>query len=130
MKRNTHSFVVRGRFAVLTLMLGLLAALPGLAWSHAHAEQMTPAPGASLTQAPEAVKMVFSEALEPAFSSIKVTDAQGHSVNQGDSRLAAGQLNVLVAPLQALASGTYTVVWHVVSRDGHGTEGSYTFKVQ
>lgn len=112
------------------LMLSLLVACPGVAWGHAHPEQMTPESNATLQQAPEAVKILFTEALEPAFSSLKVTGPQGHAVNQGDSQVDADNPNLLVAPLKSLGPGTYTVHWHVVSRDGHTTEGEYTFQVQ
>lgn len=91
---------------------------------------MTPQPNATLQLAPEAVTIHFTEALERAFSSIKVTDEQGHAVNQDDSKSDADNPHVLVAPLKSLEPGTYTVDWHVVSRDGHTTEGEYTFQVQ
>jgi methionine-rich copper-binding protein CopC len=37
----------------------------------------------------------------------------------------------LTVPLQsALPPGAYTVKWHVLSTDGHKTEGSYSFMVK
>lgn len=130
MKPNSLlSFIYHQRYRVI-LMLSLLVAIPGVAWGHAHPDHMTPAPNATLQQAPEAVTIRFTEALEPVFSSITVTDQQGRPVNQGKSRVDSDKPGLLVAPLKALAPGTYTVHWHVVSVDGHTTEGEYTFQVQ
>lgn len=121
--------VIRHHRYSLLLALALLIAWPGAAWCHAHPEQRTPAAEAKLEQAPKQVTILFSEALEPAFSSVKVTDDQGQSVNQGDSQVGADDPHLLVAPLQALEPGTYTVHWHAVSVDGHTTDGEYTFQV-
>ena len=130
MQFNPRSSTIHRQCCGLVLMLALLITCPSLAWGHAHPEQMIPESNATLQQAPEAVTIHFTEALEPAFSSIEVTGPQGQVVNQGDSHVAADNPNVLVAPLKPLESGTYTVDWHVVARDGHTTEGEYTFQVQ
>lgn len=114
----------------LILATMLLFLWPAAAWSHAHPEQRTPAPDTTLEQAPQAVKIVFSEELEAAFSTLTVFDANGQIVNKDDSRVAKDNLHVLVAPLKTLAPGSYTVKWHVVSRDGHTTEGQYLFQVE
>lgn len=127
--KSLFSVIHRQRYALL-VMLCLLFALPGVAWGHAHPEQMTPAPNATLEQAPQQVTIHFTEELEPAFSTLKVTDAQGRSVNQGHSRVDSDKPKMMVAPLQSLEPGTYTVHWHVVARDGHTTEGEYTFQLQ
>lgn len=120
--------LLRLQYALL-LALTLLCIWPATAWSHAHPKQRVPAAGATLQQAPSAVRIRFSEELEPAFSSLDVTDSQGDSVNQGHSRVEKGKPRLLVAPLKSLEHGTYTVHWHVVARDGHTTQGHYTFQV-
>ena len=49
----------------------------------------------------------------------------------GVASLAAGDDTTLVVPvMQQLASGTYTVDWHALSKDGHKTHGTYTFTVK
>lgn len=130
MQRN-HMFptLYRQRYTLL-LALCLLLGCPAVAWSHAHPKQMTPAPDATLEKAPKQVKMLFTEDLEPAFSSLKVTDAQGHSVTAEHSQVDANQPKQMTVPLESLVPGTYTVHWHVVARDGHTTEGTYDFQLQ
>jgi len=118
-----------GRGAVLVL-LALVLAWPLVAWSHAHPDTRIPDKNAVLQQAPDKVEITFTSELEPAFSRIKVTDAEGQPVNQGQSRVDKQNPRQLVAPVQQLQPGTYTVAWHVVSRDGHTTQGQYTFTVK
>lgn len=130
MKRKDVFTVICQRRYALILILGLLFAWSGVAWGHGHPEHMTPAPNATLQQAPKQVKMVFTEALEPPFSTLKVTNARGQSVNQGPSQVNHDKPRVMVAPLTALEPGTYTVRWHVVARDGHTTHGEYTFRLK
>lgn len=118
------------RTCAFVFALALLLAWPLAAWSHAHPEQQTPAPNASLQQAPESVRIVFSEDLEGAFSTLKVVAANGQSVTAGDSEVATDNPRLMQVALQPLAAGSYTVKWHAVSRDGHTTEGEYTFRVE
>lgn len=122
--------VAQRRWYPLLLVLSLLLVWPAAAWSHAHPEQRVPDANAKLQKAPSEVKIRFTEELEPAFSTLKVTDRQGHPVNDGDSQVPNGKPRLLVAPLKSLAPGTYTVRWHVVARDGHTTQGHYTFEVE
>jgi methionine-rich copper-binding protein CopC len=117
------------RPGTLFLALALAGAWPVLAWSHAYPKMETPAPSAKLQHAPSVVKILFTEDLEPAFSHIKVTNSQGNSVVKGHSDAKSGKPRLLVAPLKTIQSGTYTVHWHVVARDGHTTHGQYTFRV-
>lgn len=114
----------------LVLALALLLLWPAAAWSHAHPQQRTPAPKATLKQAPQAAKILFSEELEGVFSTLTVVNAAGEPVTKGESHVPDNKLRLLVVPLKTLQSGTYTVKWHVVSRDGHTTEGQYQFTVK
>lgn len=129
MKSRTHQTAIPRAAGSLTLILCLWLASTSLAFGHAHLERQTPAPGTTLKQPPPVVKLVFSEPLEPAFSTLEITDGQGARVNRGDSHVAADNPRLLVAPLTRLEPGTYSVSWHVVSVDGHTTEGDYRFHV-
>lgn len=130
MEPQHRSLTTSRRRGLALVVLGLLLACSGAAWGHAHPEQMAPAHDAVLQQPPSQVVIRFSEALEPAFSSIEVTDADGNVVNQGNSHVDDSQPKVIVAPLQSLQPGSYQVQWHVVSRDGHTTDGAYSFTLQ
>jgi hypothetical protein len=72
----------------------------------------------------------YSEGVEPRFSSVLVTDAQGQRVDKNDLHRAEGNEQRLSLGLQPLKPGTYKVEWHVTSVDTHRTEGTFTFTVQ
>ncbi|QDW52574.1 copper homeostasis periplasmic binding protein CopC [Burkholderia sp. KBS0801] len=107
------------------------------AHAHAHPKTMEPAADATLSSAPHEVAIDFSETLEPAFSSIAVTDSHGQSVADGKSAVADGKSAVdagnrkrMHVALTNLSAGTYTVAWVAVASDGHRTQGRYTFTLK
>ena len=58
--------------ALLLSLPGLL--LPSLAHAHAHLRQAEPPVGGTVRSAPAQVDLTFSEAVEPRFSTVVVTD--------------------------------------------------------
>jgi len=59
--------------ALLLTLPGLF--LPSLAHAHAHLRQAEPPVGGTVRSAPAQVDLTFSEAVEPRFSTVAVTDA-------------------------------------------------------
>jgi methionine-rich copper-binding protein CopC len=82
-----------------------------------------------VSTAPTGIKLWFTQQLEPAFSSVEVTDQSGRRVDAGDAKVAPSDAPELEATLKPLSPGTYKVIWHVVSVDTHRTEGQFTFSV-
>ncbi|ACR31851.1 copper resistance protein CopC [Burkholderia glumae] len=119
-----RQFAARGAAALL------LAAAAPLAFAHAHPTERTPGAGATAPASTTAVTIDFDEGLEPAFSSIKVTDAAGQSVTRGKSSVGGDAGKRMSVALAALKPGVYTVHWVAVATDGHRTQGTYTFTVQ
>jgi len=113
--------MLRGRSLVVAAVLYSSAAA-----AHAMLEQAEPAAGAVLHQSPAALRLRFSEQLEPAFSVATVTDQRGQSVTGGPG---SSQGTTITVPLKALSPGQYRVRWHAVSMDTHSTQGSYSFTV-
>lgn len=97
--------------------------------AHAFLDHALPAVGSAVREPPQAVRLWFSEPLEPAFSRVRVFDPSGTEVDAGDSHVDASDPTVLAITLRKLAPGRYRVVWRVVSVDTHVTEGDYTFDV-
>ena len=112
----------------LAVSLGALT-LAGDASAHAHLATATPQPNGTLASAPAQVDIEFTEELEPKLSAIKVEDANGNTVDAGDSHLDANDGKHLVVSLKAVPAGTYKVVWDVTATDAHKTHGAYTFRV-
>ena len=107
-------------------ILLLLAA--GRAEAHAFLRSATPRVGSTVATAPSEVAIDFTEGVEPAFSTIAVTDASGARVDAGPAHLAGADDRLAVA-LKPLPPGSYHVTWHATATDTHKTEGSYTFTV-
>ena len=95
--------------------------------AHAYLARATPAVGSTVDAAPKEIRIWFTGAIEPVFSTIDVKDAAGKSVTQGKAEPDPADQTVLHVALGPLAPGTYTVTWHVTSVDTHKTEGSFEF---
>ena len=111
------SFVIS---ALLTVMLGATAE------AHAFLDHAVPRVGSTVPTAPRQVSLSFTQNLEPAFSSVEVSDAKGARVDLGKPSISASVMRI---GLKQLSPGTYRVRWHVLSVDTHTTEGSFIFNV-
>jgi methionine-rich copper-binding protein CopC len=116
------------RFLSIFRCLALLLML-GSATADAHAllDRADPRVGSTVNVAPRVVSLSFSQYLEPAFSTVEVTDASGRRVDEGEP-IVDGK--VMRIRLQPIAPGTYRVNWRVLSVDTHTTEGSFSFEVR
>jgi methionine-rich copper-binding protein CopC len=115
----------------LLLSLTVLAALSqSPAWAHAALEGAVPAKNAELADVPKNVTLHFNEELEPAFSTIKVLDADGNNVLAEKAVVDATDTKILRAPVAPLKPGKYTVQWAAVGHDGHRRHGDYAFSVK
>jgi methionine-rich copper-binding protein CopC len=104
----------------------LLLLATGEAAAHAFLDHAEPRVGNKVATPPREVTLWFTQKLEPAFSTITVTDAAGQRVDTGKTRVSGNQMSVSLRPGGA---GTYHVTWHVLSVDTHTTDGNFTFQV-
>jgi copper transport protein len=108
------------------LLCGL--AFPGTAWAHATLVKVTPDNGAVLGTPPVAVRLVFDDEVRRGPGIKAVRNDGGASVLAGKARVVGGR--TLVVPLRGgLSDGDYTVLWRVVSDDGHTIAGVTVFAV-
>jgi copper resistance protein C len=105
------------------------ALLAGAAFAHAMLDKAVPAVGSRVAASPSRVELVFTERLEPAFSSVRVLDASGHRVDRGDSAVDGSERRRLGVSLPTLGPGRYKVAWRAVSVDTHVTSGDYMFDI-
>jgi copper resistance protein C len=115
------------RIAIASTLLLTLA--PLAAFAHVFPKTQQPGAGATVA-APSKVTITFDGPLEPAFSSLTVTDAAGKQVNTAKSVVDTQQPAVESVALPALPAGKYTVHWVSVASDGHRTHGDYSFSVK
>jgi copper resistance protein C len=116
--------------AARAAVAALFIAACQLAHAHAYPVHQAPGAGATVTTVQKDVAIDFDDALEPAFSAITVTDAQGKAVTSGKAVVDASNKKHMSVGLNALTPGVYTVAWTAVAADGHRTQGHYTFTVK
>jgi methionine-rich copper-binding protein CopC len=112
----------------LTAACAALVLCAGQASAHAFLKTAEPAVGSTVQQPPGQVAIVFTEAVEPKFSTIAVQDSAGASVTTGEIHLAGDDTHLAIG-LKPLPAGSYKVTWHATAVDTHKTEGSFTFTV-
>ena len=109
--------------------LGFLGASLPVASAHALPVRTDPASDAILNVPPQQVHIWFSEDLIPQTSRIVVVDTTNHEVDNKDSTVSNGGIEMSVT-LPLLPSGTYVVVWRSQSAfDGHIAAGSFLFRI-
>ncbi|MDF3917869.1 copper homeostasis periplasmic binding protein CopC [Salinicola salarius] len=111
----------------LIAMLGVLA-FSHQAMAHAHLKTANPAEDAEVA-APDRLALTFTEGLELAFSGIELSDGDGNAVVLGNATLENDDMTPTAPVETPLEPGRYDVKWHVLSVDGHKTEGDYAFVV-
>jgi methionine-rich copper-binding protein CopC len=116
------------RISAIIGCFGLLLLLgSGTAHAHAFLDHADPRVGSTVSAAPGEVSLSFTQNLEPAFSTIEVSNASGRRVDEGRPMIDGKMMRVR---LQAIPSGTYRVKWRVLSVDMHTTEGAFSFEVR
>ena len=113
-------------------VLALVACVLGVGevLGHSGLQRAEPPVESKLKRPPSEVKLYFTERLEPAYSTVRVKDEHGAQVDRQDSHVDASNPLLLRATLLPLEHGAYTVIWRVLSVDGHVTEGRFTFRVE
>lgn len=113
-----------------------MAAIVTVAYStavlaHAHLKSSVPAADATVSATPTSLRLRFTEGVEVKFSGVKVSGPGQGKVKLGHAMLAPGSDDTLEVPISgAMPAGEYTVRWHILSKDGHKSKGSYTFTIK
>ena len=105
--------------------------LPSAALAHAHLLGSEPPANAVIHQAPQQLRLKFSEPVEKHFSRVQVQTDKERLVLPGNSLQwdAAGKSLQIQLPAHAPAT-TYQVEWSILAKDGHPGKGRLNFKVQ
>ncbi len=108
----------------------LLAAVAfSSSFAHGTVLNASPKNGAALATSPSEIRLEFSEALEPNFTSVKLFNASGQEVTtSAKARVEDGKTVVL--PLPVLPPGGYRAQWRSVGHDGHHVHGDLDFTVK
>ncbi len=112
------------------VLAAALVALPTAAHAHNYLVSSTPSEGETLMELPEAFVITTNESLldlggENAGFALQVRDARG--LYYGDGCVEVEGPSMSAAPALG-PPGDYTVIWQVVSADGHTVSGEYGFE--
>lgn len=116
------------RAGAVALAATALTAAPVPALAHDTLLSSTPQDGAATQEAPQEIELTFSAPPQDVGTQIRVTDAEGADVTQGAPEI-QGDAAVQDLAESAQEPGEYTVVWRVVSSDGHPIEGTFDYTV-
>ncbi len=129
-----HVRLISTRYRLLVailLAICLALVLPDTSEAHAILLRSDPAKDAVLSVPPDQVHIWFSEALNPAFSTVVVESAANKRVDNHDAHVSPGDATEMDLTLQPnLPPAVYVVVWRTDSTvDGHVLTGSFLFTV-
>ncbi|NYT93342.1 copper resistance CopC family protein [Salinispora sp. H7-4] len=116
-----------GFLAAVLAAAALLLVPAAPAAAHNSLKTTTPAKNAELDKAPAEITLEFLQKLDPAFTTIVLSDAAEQKVPTGEPVVTGAKGTISIDG--TLANGTYTVAYRVVSADGHPVQGSYAFTV-
>ncbi len=102
----------------------------GQCTAHAQLTKIVPADKATVATSPAELDLHFSEELDIKFSGVKITGPDKAMVKTGDATLMDEGKTLMVPLPEKLGPGAYAVEWHVLSTDGHKTNGTYGFTVK
>lgn len=114
--------------ALLLAAAGVMVAT-GPASAHDQLISTNPADGSTLAKLPAQVTLTFGEVVldNDGGTQVKVTDSTGKTINSGATIV---KDNVVTQAVAGGATGTVTVLWRVISEDGHPVSGEFSFTVQ
>lgn len=111
-----------------------VVAYGGRALLHATLLRSAPRANSVLKTPPETVRLVFSEAVVPELSQIALVRRDAQRVVIDSVRLPVANdphdVHTLIGRVSALKAGRHTVMWRVLSADGHPISGNFAFVVE
>ena len=120
-------------FVVMLVVCGGVASSIDVVEAHAGLKSSEPAASSVLEQSPKEIVLNFGEAVEVSFGSIRLFDSNSQSVAlptpkfvEANGAIDAKTIRVEIPELQ---SGSYLVVWRVVSADSHPVQGAFAFQI-
>ncbi|WP_435227581.1 copper resistance CopC/CopD family protein [Streptomyces sp. Tue6028] len=129
-QRDRRRHLVRGLALLGGVLLLVLFGGVGGASAHAALTGTDPRDGSVLKTAPRQLTLTFSESVGLLDDSFRVLSPDNRRLETGRTAHADGRSDTARVTLpRGLGTGTFTVVWRVVSADSHPVSGAFTFSV-
>ena len=124
----------RAAAIALCITLSPVVAYGGRALLHATLLRSVPRANSVLKTPPETVRLVFSEAVVPELSQIALVRRDAQRVVIDSVRLPVANdphdVHTLIGRVSGMKAGRHTVMWRVLSADGHPISGNFAFVVE
>jgi len=116
-------------FSIKKTALGFLFLflLPSSLWAHAVLIESVPSPSSVLKEAPQTIMLRFNATMEKTITQVYLMNGKEEKIRLEKVTESEDDRIVLRAP--PLIPGVYTILYKVLARDGHVTEGSFHFTV-
>lgn len=117
------------RTVIVAVLSALSAAAAGLVFAgpvsaHTALRKSTPAKNAEVDSLPE-ISLVFTEDINPKVVKVQLRDANGGQHEAGSPKVAGDTVTQPVSG--GLTAGRYSIVYRVISADGHPVQGEVPF---
>lgn len=119
------------RLAMFILAAAVTCSLAATsAIAHALLDRAIPSVGGTVAGSPREIRLYFTQGVVTAFSHVHVVSETGAVIPTGRLVTDPSDQSIVTVRLgRALARGTYSVSWYVISVDTHATQGTFRFTV-
>ena len=109
------------------LVLLFLVLFPSSLWAHAVLIESVPSPSSALKEAPQTIMLRFNATMEKMITQVELINGKKEKIRL--ENVDEAEDDRIVARVPPLAPGVYTLLYKVLAKDGHVTEGSFRFTV-
>jgi len=116
-----------------TVLLAASATLlvAGVPTMHLRLVKVEPAAASTVTVAPEEIRLFFSQEPEVRATKITIVDDSRNEIAVAAAKADAQDGKIVIVPITGvLVSGTYTVSWRTMAKDGHAVNGTFNFALR
>ena len=110
------------------LLIAWFLIFPHAVWSHAVLIDSIPIHEATLDEAPQTILLKFNAALEHVITKVFLINQNKEETTL--EKVEESQADRIMVRVPSLSPGVYTVLYKVLARDGHVTEGSIRFTLR
>ncbi|MEV0621921.1 copper resistance CopC family protein [Nonomuraea sp. NPDC050404] len=103
--------------ALAAIALLAVASMGAPAFAHAGLKSSDPKDGSTVKEAISSVELVFTEDIQPKYTTVVITGPGGAKVADGKPKVDGDTVTLALKP--DLADGRYAIAFRVISADGH-----------